>query len=232
VSLSQEESSSREKGEAVQAGYRAVMARIAAACERSDRSPEEVTLVAVSKRHPPEAIEAAYAAGARDFGENYMQELVDKRAQLAERLPEARWHFIGRVQRNKAAAMATCELVHGAGKLSHLAALGRAGSVDALLQVNISEEETKGGLRPEQLRDPALYVPQGSCRLRGLMCIPAIGDEGAFQRTRVLRDEIEQSLGVELPWLSMGMTSDFEAAIAAGATHVRVGTAIFGERPT
>lgn len=218
--------------EATQTRYRAVLERIAAACAAAGREPDEVRLVAVSKRHPAEAVEAAYAAGARDFGENYMQELEGKREALAERCPDARWHFIGRVQRNKAAGMATCALVHGAGKVSHLKALGRAGTVDALLQVNISEEDSKGGLLPGDLRDAALYEQHGGCQVRGLMCIPAIGDEGAFARLRALRDELQGDLTVALPWLSMGMTSDFEAAIAAGATHVRIGTAIFGPRPT
>lgn len=218
--------------EEVAAALHSVQRRIAAACDAHGRSPMDVTLVAVSKRHPPDAIEAAYQAGARDFGENYVQELLDKREALAGRCPDARWHFIGRVQRNKAAAMATCALVHGAGKLSHLDALGRAGQVDALLQVNISQEASKGGLLPEELKQVALYEPHGGCQVRGLMCIPAIDDGSAFDRTRALRDELEAELGVALPWLSMGMTSDFKAAIAAGATHVRVGTAIFGERPS
>ena len=221
--------------------WRAIAARVAAACERAGRAPAEVTIVAVSKTHPAEAVRAAAAAGARDFGENYAQELAGKLEACGEL--GARWHFIGRLQRNKARLVAgRVALVHAVDSVELAQELGRraiaAGAAvqPILLAVNIAGEATKGGAAPEAA--PALAaaiaaVP--SARLEGLMTMPPPGDDpeasrGSFLALRALRDRLQQELGAPLPALSMGMSGDYEVAIACGATHVRIGTAIFGAR--
>lgn len=218
----------------------AIRERLAAAASAAGRDPDEVTLVAVSKTRPADDVRAAYAAGQRDFGENYAQELAAKRTALAD-LPELRWHFIGALQSNKARLVVPgTTLVHAIDRLSVGDALGRracaAGTIaDVLVEVNIGEEATKGGIRPRDA-DVLCAALSGiaGLRVRGLMCIPPACDDvavqrAAFRRLRELRDAVRAQLpSVEL--LSMGMSSDFEAAIAEGATHVRVGTAIFGAR--
>lgn len=219
--------------------WEATRARVAAACERAGRSPAEVTIVAVSKTHPAEAVRAAAAAGARDFGENYAQELAGKRAACGE-LADARWHFIGRLQRNKARLVAgQVALVHAVDSVALAEELARRaqGAVQPILiAVNLAGEATKGGVTAEAA--PALaaaVAPLPGVRLDGLMTMPPPGDDpeasrGPFLALRALRDRLQQELGLPLPALSMGMSGDYELAIACGATHVRIGTAIFGTR--
>jgi hypothetical protein len=193
-----------------------VRARIASACAKAGRDVNEVTLVAVSKTMPPEACREAVAAGQTILGENYAQELRDK-ARVVE---GARWHYIGPLQRNKVKYVAgVAELIQ------EIAARARKMNVvqRCLIQVNVGDEPQKSGCSIEQL--PALKAAFGEgVKLEGLMCIPPADDDPVphFRKLRSLRDN--------LPHLSMGMSSDFEAAIAEGATLIRVGTALFGPR--
>jgi pyridoxal phosphate enzyme (YggS family) len=215
----------------------AVEARIVAACERSGRARSAVQLVGVTKGMEAAVVREAVAAGLSCFGENYVQEWVSKRAALAE-LTTIEWHFIGRVQRNKAAAVAEARLVHSLADLRVAAALEAAGArreapVCALVQVNLEGEVTKGGVAPAALPEflAALHGREW-LRVEGLMAIPPPLDPGAmrgrFRALRELRDR--QAEAARLRELSMGMSADFEVAIEEGATLVRVGTAIFGPR--
>ena len=223
----------------IAARWRAITARVAAACERAGRSPADVTIVAVSKTHPAEAVRAAAAAGARDFGENYAQELAGKLDACAE-LAGARWHFIGRLQRNKAKLVAgKVALVHAVDSAELAAELGRraGGAVQPLLlAVNVAGEATKGGVAPAAAPAVAAAIAAlPGVRLDGLMTMPPPSDDPeasrpSFLALRALRDQLQQELGAPLPALSMGMSGDYEVAIACGATHVRIGTAIFGAR--
>ena len=219
----------------VEAGLSAVRARIADACRGAGRDPAEVTLVAVSKRHPPEAIRRAYAAGQRVFGENYVQELVEKAEALSD-LADLRWHFIGHLQRNKAkdvvrigAAVETVDSVRLAGALGERAR-ATARPIAVWVQVNVAGEAQKSGCSPEAL--PAILAAvraDAGLELRGLMTVPPLGDDPEASRPwfRRLR-ELGAAEGVT--GLSMGMSDDLEVALQEGATVVRVGTAIFGPR--
>ncbi|MDP3275854.1 MAG: YggS family pyridoxal phosphate-dependent enzyme [Deltaproteobacteria bacterium] len=215
-----------------------VETRIVDACKKAGRSRSEVTLVAVSKRHPFAAVLEAYDAGLRDFGENYAQELTEKSA-LSD-LPDVRWHMIGHLQRNKCRdVVPIAHMIHTADTLRlgeaiarHATACGRDASV--LVQVNVGGEAQKEGCHPHEL---AALLEQlrslSSLVVRGLMTVPPVAtDEHPasryFEALASLRDR--HGGATALPELSMGMTVDLEAAIAAGATIVRVGTAIFGER--
>jgi pyridoxal phosphate enzyme (YggS family) len=212
-----------------------VRARIAEACAKAGRSPDEVTLVCVSKTQPAAAVREAAAAGASDFGENYAQELVAKAAQLPAG-QQIRWHFIGRLQRNKAKLVAgKVALVHAVDSVDLAIELGkRAAAVQPILiAVNVAGETTKGGVSAADA--PALaaqLVGVAGVRLDGLMTMPPpdVDPTPHFVALRELRDRLAGELGRPLPVLSMGMSGDYEAAIACGATHVRVGTAIFGPR--
>ena len=215
--------------------WQAIRTRVDAACSRAGRDPGSVTIIAVSKTHPAAAVRAAAAAGATDFGENYAQELATKRAECRD----VRWHFIGRLQRNKAKLVAgQVALVHAVDSVELAAELGkRAGpqGQPILISVNVAGETTKGGVAPDAVRALATAIAGiGSVRLDGLMTMPPPDDadasRAAFTALRALRDDLEQTLGRALPVLSMGMSGDFELAIEHGATHVRIGTAIFGVR--
>lgn len=219
-----------------------VRARIRAAAVAGGRQPESVRLVAVSKTFPPEAVRQAAAAGAADIGENYIQEAREKYAAL-QPLP-LRWHFIGRLQTNKAKyAVRIFELIHTVDSLKLGLEIDRcAGRIakrqQVLVQVNVAGEAAKSGVAP----DEALPLVRELARLehlsvKGLMTMPPFFDEPErvrpiFAGLRQLRDRIRDAApaGVEMQELSMGMTGDFEAAIAEGATLVRIGTAIFGGR--
>ncbi len=217
-----------------------VRAELAAACARAGRSPETVHLMAVSKTHPPEAIEAAYAAGQRLFGENRVQEVASKAETLA-RLPGLEMHLIGPLQNNKTAkaaelfqAIDTLDSAKTAARLNAAAeALGRV--LPVLIEVKLSPEEAKHGLLPQEL-PLLLEALAGMTHLRaaGLMTVPPATEdpEGArpyFRRLRLLRDE-QASAYPTLTELSMGMSGDFAVAVEEGSTTVRVGTAIFGKR--
>ena len=217
----------------VAAALAGVKDRIEAAGRAADRLPGAVRLVAVSKRQPDEKLLAAYAAGHRDFGENYVQELERKRTLLPD---DAVWHLIGPVQSKKARRAFSADLLHTVDRPKLVRAMSAAFDsgppLDVLLQVNIACEATKSGVRPEAAATLLAAVRDApGLRPRGLMCIPPPG-EGAryFRALRSLRDRLETDTGMTLPELSMGMSDDFEAAIREGATLVRVGTAIFGPR--
>ena len=218
--------------------------RVAAAARRAGRRSEEITLIGVSKTHPAEAIRAAYAAGLRDFGENRVQEWEGKRGGLAD-LKDAKWHLIGHLQSNKAArAAGLFHCVDSVDDFSLAQRLDRARAdavggekLRVLLEVQVAEEETKSGVNATEL--PALaekVTALPGLHLSGLMCIPPFLEDAEqvrpyFRRLRELRDLLATQLGGTLPVLSMGMSHDFEVAIEEGATEVRVGTALFGQRP-
>ncbi len=213
-----------------------VAARIREAAQAVHRDAATVGLLAVSKTQPAAAIREAFAAGLRDFGENYLQEALDKQVELDD-LPLI-WHFIGPIQSNKTKAIAEhFDWVHSVDRLKIAQRLSdqRPATLPPLnvcLQVNVSGEASKSGCAPQELgplAEAVAAMPQ--LRLRGLMCIPAPTEDpaeqrAAFARLRLLRDE----LALDLDTLSMGMSQDLEAAIAEGATWVRIGTALFGAR--
>jgi pyridoxal phosphate enzyme (YggS family) len=218
---------------------RAVQSRIARAAQQCGRNVDSVTLLAVSKSQPAPAVRSAAAAGLGHFGESYLQEALGKMAELAD-LPLC-WHFIGRVQANKTRDIAAhFSWVHGLDRLhiaERLAAQRpyHAPPLNVCLQVNLDAERSKGGVAPQGLPELAAQVAAlPRLRLRGLMCIPAPAAGIAEQRTpfvtlAALLAELNAH-GAGLDTLSMGMSADFEAAICAGATIVRVGTALFGAR--
>lgn len=217
----------------------AVHARIAAACHAAGRTVSELQLLAVSKTFGPEAVRAAHAAGQIAFGENYIQEAVDKRAQLSDL--SLQWHCIGPIQSNKTRLVAehfdwaqTVDRLKIAQRLSeqrpaHLPPL------QVCLQVNVDGGTTKSGVPPDELAALAqAVVALPRLQLRGLMCIPDPLDDpramqAVFMRARKLYEDL-RAQGLPLDTLSMGMSGDLEAAVAAGSTLVRVGTAIFGGR--
>jgi pyridoxal phosphate enzyme (YggS family) len=217
----------------------AVKSRIAAACMAAGRDPRDIVLVAVGKTFPADDLRAAHAAGQRDFGENQVQEALAK----IERLGNLSlvWHFIGPVQSNKTRAVAErFDWVHSIDRLKVAERLSAQrpealAPLQACVQVNVSGEASKNGVPPAEA--PALARAVASLprlRLRGLMTIPEPTTDAALARRRfeTLRDlqgELARG-GLPLDTLSMGMSDDFEAAIAAGATMVRIGSAIFGPR--
>lgn len=220
------------------ARFAEVEARVGAACQRVGRKRAEVTLVGVTKGVDADGLRAAMAAGLTTFGENYVQEWIAKRDALGAHGGAIAWHFIGRIQRNKAAAIAEATLVHSLADLRVARALSAVGSqraraVRALVQVNLEHEATKGGVAPDALPDflGVLRAFEG-LRVEGLMAIPPPRAPDAmrtcFRTLRELRDR--QPDASCLRELSMGMSADFETAIEEGATLIRVGTAIFGPR--
>lgn len=215
----------------------AVEERIAAACRRAGRARGEVRLVGVTKGMPATVVREAVAAGLTRFGENYVQEWTAKREALADVLG-VEWHFIGRIQRNKAAAVATAALVHSVGDPRVGAALDAAAArrrvpVPVLVQVNLRAEDTKGGVAPSALAATLDELRALAwLRVEGLMTIPPplapAEMRPLFRELRALRDR--QRDAADLRELSMGMSADFEVAIEEGATLVRIGTAVFGPR--
>jgi pyridoxal phosphate enzyme (YggS family) len=227
--------------ETLAARLRAVQTRIEAAAARCGRDPGGVSLVAVSKKHPAISVRQAYEAGQRVFGENYAQELAAKAGELLD-LPDISWHMIGHLQSNKVrlivpiAPMKMVESVDSAGLVRELGrrAAGAGRVVEVLVEVNVAGEGSKTGCRPEELGGILDAIgAERALMARGLMTMPPYSEDPRagrpwFAALRELRDR----LGGErvLPELSMGMSHDFEEAIAEGATMVRVGTAIFGAR--
>lgn len=217
---------------------RNVLARVAAASASAGRAAEEVRLVAVSKTKPAEQIREAYAAGQRDFGENYVQELETKAAQLLD-LDGIRWHFIGHLQTNKAKHVVelahlvqTVDSVRIAQELGRRAATAQR-ALAVLIEVNVGEEASKTGASAGEARAIVQAAVDVGLIVRGLMTVPPFELEAEqtaryFERLWALREELGGA--ARLPELSMGMSHDFEVAIARGATMVRVGTAIFGGR--
>ncbi|MFT4175699.1 MAG: YggS family pyridoxal phosphate-dependent enzyme [Luteolibacter sp.] len=211
--------------------------RISAACERAGRELDEVKLVAVSKTFSVEAIEEAMEAGQAVFGESKLQEAEPKAAALPDSLE---WHFIGRVQRNKVRKiLGIAGVVHAIDSL-RLACytdqiakeLGKCPKI--FLQVNLAAEASKGGFTPEALRSEIVEIQAlEHLEVLGLMTIPPADDGRTrewFVKLREFRDKLASQAGGRLPFLSMGMSDDYEIAIEEGATHVRVGSAIFGKR--
>lgn len=213
--------------------------RLARACASSGRDPASVVLVAIGKTHPASAIREAYAAGQRDFGENYAQELRDKAKELSD-LPGIRWHFVGRLQTNKAKYVApVATLVHAIESVEEADALAarRPGEapVAILASVNVADETSKGGVPADLALDLCeRLAARPGIALRGLMTLPPHEDDPSasaphFRRLFALA-EAGRARGLPLVELSMGMSHDLEVAVACGATYVRVGTAIFGSR--
>lgn len=231
----------------IAARYASVHERIAAAARRRGRAPDSVTLVAVTKTFGAEAVRAAIAAGARDLGENYVQEAAEKIASLGEDASSAdtqpRWHFIGHLQRNKAArAVSLFDRIHTLDSPRLAQELDRAAArsgrtLRVLVEVNVGNESTKRGLSPHAISDFLHHIaPMQQLAVDGLMAIPPIAPNPEatrpyFRQLAVLADALRAE-GFDLPHLSMGMTDDFEVAIEEGATIVRVGRAIFGPRAT
>jgi pyridoxal phosphate enzyme (YggS family) len=214
----------------------AVRARIANAARASGRDPSEIRLVAVSKTKDAASVRVAHAAGQRDFGENYAQELLKKAAEL-EDLRDIRWHFIGHLQRNKAKVVApVASVVHTVDSARLAVELGKraAERLSVLVEVNVGDEDQKSGCRTAELGavlDAVEKEPR--LRLTGLMTVPPASDDP--EASRRFFDELARLRDAHggrhrLPELSMGMSHDLEEAIRAGATIVRVGTAIFGAR--
>ena len=215
--------------------------RVDAACERAGRRPEEVTLIAVSKTKPLFMLEEAYEAGARDFGENKVQEILEKCPCMPE---DARFHMIGHLQRNKVKYIIDkAELIHSVDSIRLAETIDKEAAkkgivVNVLLEVNMAKEDTKFGLMPEEVMDFIHEIVRFQhIKVQGLMTIAPFVENPEenrihFANLRKLSVDIakEKVDNVNMSILSMGMTNDFEVAIEEGATMVRIGTAIFGER--
>lgn len=219
----------------------AVRERIAAAARNAGRDPQSVELLAVSKTFPAQDVRAAHAAGQRAFGENYVQESVDKIEALADLRASIEWHFIGPLQSNKTRPVAErFDWVHSVDRLKIAERLSAQRPADmaplnVCLQVNVSGEDSKSGVTPQEAQQVARHIAAlPNLRLRGLMSIPEPETSLEAQRAphRQLRELFEAlcAEGLALDTLSMGMSADLEAAVLEGATIVRVGTAIFGAR--
>jgi len=217
----------------------AIRERARLAAIQAGRPPSDITLIGVTKTQPVETIRAAIAAGLTDFGENYVQEAVTKVA-LINGAPIT-WHFIGQIQANKARPIAesfgwvhTIDRLQIAQRLSDLRP-PMAPPLQLCIQVKLAAEMGKGGIPPHEVAGLALAIEQlPRVRLRGLMCIPPQNEDPAAQRRqfaamRELKTDLNRQ-GLGLDSLSMGMTNDFESAILEGATHIRIGTALFGKR--
>ncbi|WP_309103718.1 YggS family pyridoxal phosphate-dependent enzyme [Microbacterium sp.] len=214
----------------------AIDAQIADAARRSGRDPAELTRIVVTKFHPSSLVRELHALGVSDVGENRQQELSAKQAELAAL--ELRWHFIGQAQTNKAASIRrSADAVHSVDRERLADALHRAAEdetpLDVLAQINLTDDPGRGGVAPgavEALVEHILALP--SLRLRGVMAVAPLDEEpaSAFARLRGIADRVI-ALAPEASWISAGMTGDFAEAIAAGATHLRIGSAITGPRP-
>ncbi len=216
-----------------------VQERIAEAVRKSGRDPVDIELVAISKTHPAEKVQLACEAGQTLFGESRVQEARAKIPLLPARL---RWHFVGHLQKNKIRhALPLFEMFHGVDSLALAQEMERIADEDGrqarvLLEVNVAGEASKHGFSPEAVRrDLEAILSLGRLTVEGLMTIPPFAPEAEASRRyfvalRELRDQLEGDLSIGLPRLSMGMSGDYAIAIEEGATLVRVGTAIFGER--
>jgi pyridoxal phosphate enzyme (YggS family) len=241
----------------LQAALKQILERIAQTCQRAGRQADSVLLIAVSKTFPAEAVVQAANAGQRHFGENYLQEAVDKIARVKEMAPALSdgdvdansliWHFIGPLQSNKTRAVAEhFDWVHSIEreKVARRLSEQRPAQLPPLnvcIQVNVSGEQTKSGVTPEEaLPLAAVIAGLPNLRLRGLMSIPEATEDISLQRQRFARlrsllqqlNQVRTASQPALDTLSMGMSADMEAAILEGATMVRIGTAIFGSRTT
>lgn len=223
----------------IQENFREIQDRITSAAEKAGRDPQSVKLVAVSKTFPVEAVQSAYDAGQRLFGENKVQDLALKNSVLPQ---DIEWHMIGHLQSNKAKlAVENADYIHAVDSLKLLTKIDRlAGELGRrpkiLLEVNVSGEESKFGTDTEAVRELAQAASQyENITLVGLMTmapfdVPEAELRLVFSSLRNLRDDLQDEFGLKLPELSMGMSGDFEIAIEEGATMVRIGTSIFGKR--
>jgi len=225
--------------------YARVLERIAAAARRAGRPPEEIRVVAVSKAHPPERMAEAIGAGVEILGENRVQEARVKRAEMDPAVAgRARWHLVGTLQRNKVRqvpglfdAVESVDSLPLARELARRVERAGGEPLEVFLQVNTGEEAQKGGVPPAEALDLLREVARlEALRAVGLMCIPPLGRSAEesrphFRLLRRLRDQAREGGLSTVQALSMGMSGDFEVAIEEGATHVRIGTAIFGPRP-
>lgn len=214
-----------------------VLSQIEQACQQAQRDPATVQLLAVSKTHPSLALREMYAVGQRSFGENYLQEALTKIEELQDL--EIEWHFIGHVQRNKTKHLAEkFDWVHGVDRLiiaERLSSqrLESQKTLNICLQVNIDGQDSKDGCQPEEVSELVKQISRlPNIRLRGLMVIPAPENHAAFADAKVLFEQVKSQHAQSQDWdtLSMGMSADLDAAIAAGSTMVRIGTALFGKR--
>ena len=225
----------------LQDNLNSVRQRIRAACDRCDREPNSVTLLAVSKTHPPETIQAAADLGLLFFGENKIQEAKAKIPSCPGKL---RWHFIGHLQSNKCRdAVELFEMIQSVDSLPLAQEISKraeqaAKTMPMLLEVNVAGESSKFGYQPEKLLAELKEIKAlPRIQIHGLMTVPPWTAEPEtarphFQRLRELKKQCEEILATPLPHLSMGMSGDFEVAIEEGATIVRIGTALFGPRTT
>lgn len=217
-----------------------ILERIQRACERAGRNPKEVKLLGASKTVPPEKIREFYNCGLRVFGESRVQEFLKKYEALQDL--EIEWHFIGYLQTNKVKYLINkVVLIHSLDRKALADEIQkraqRAGiTQDVLIEVNLGGEETKAGIEPENLKELFEYtLSLPNLRVLGLMCIPPYLENPQevrpyFRKLRELKEGLEKEFSLKLPHLSMGMSHDFEVAIEEGATIVRIGTALFGER--
>lgn len=214
----------------------AVDARIQDAARAAHRDPAGITRIVVTKFHPASLVVDLHALGVRDVGENRQQELTAKRAELGG-IPDLRWHFIGQAQTNKARAVrAAADAVHSVDRERIADALDAAGGdtpLDVLLQVNLTDDSGRGGVEPDGVEALATHVAGiRTLRLRGVMAVAPLDEEPAraFERLRRSADAV-RTVVPDAEWISAGMTGDFPEAIAMGATHLRIGSAITGPRP-
>lgn len=213
--------------------YAAVTAGIAEACAAAGRAPEEITLVVVTKFHPAQLIRELVELGARHVGENRHQDAAPKAAELAD-LPLT-WHFVGQLQSNKAKAVARyADVIHSVDRASLVTALaGAERAVDVFLEVNLTDDPGRGGVAPsevERLAEQVLATER--LRLRGVMGVAPLDEDArsAFARLRAIGERV-RTIAPHATDLSAGMSGDYAEAIAEGATHLRIGTAITGKRP-
>jgi pyridoxal phosphate enzyme (YggS family) len=213
--------------------WNAVAEQVAQACRDSNRNPDEVTTIVVTKFHPPSVVRELHALGVRHVGENRHQDAAPKAQEVADL--DLSWHFVGQLQSNKARAVAAyCDVIHSVDRESLVDALAKyEGSVEVFLEVNLTDVPGRGGVEPADLTKLAeSTLAAGNLRLRGLMAV-APQDESpaeAFDRVLTYRDGL-LTVAPEATELSLGMSGDFPEAIARGATHLRIGTAITGKRP-
>lgn len=220
-------------GDSLEARVHEVQERISAAARAAGREESEITTIVVTKFHPAELVRELYALGIRHVGENRHQEAVAKHAELAAL--DLTWHFIGQLQSNKARAVAEyAQVIHSVDRPSLVEALARQDrEVDVFLEINLTDVPGRGGVLPQELEalcEAVLQVPV--LNLRGVMAVAPVDEEPskAFERVLGYAERV-RSLAPEARALSIGMSGDFEAAIALGATHLRIGTAITGKRP-
>lgn len=210
----------------------AVRSRIADAARESGRTPDEITLIAVTKTFPVDDVRRLLELGVRDIGENRDQEAAPK----ANAIPEARWHFVGALQRNKAPSVTSyADVIHSVDRLRLVTALEHAATkpIDVLLQLNLDGDPDRGGATQDALAPLADAVEAtGNLRLKGLMCVPPLGadPDAAYSEVAAIAAGLQRNHPTAT-LLSAGMSGDLEVAIRHGATHVRVGTALLGDRP-